>query len=199
MADTVTAKVRGSHFHEGRLVRPGEEITVSKDRHAELVAVGVVENPNASDAPSEWTNSLGEKVPHTGWLQEVGRPNAEPPPGSDSPTPGTGELQPVHEHEYLKPGETNPEPPAGSDSPPPGSGEVVAAGPAMVVENPASMIPPTEGLIERSAAPVGSSGPTEATGGGSPLLSASVRPVDEARPEAPEEPLKRGYVRRKDR
>ena len=97
-----------------------------------------VKRQKENGIPETWVDSQGRKRQHTSMLQHEGKPNDEPPPKSESPTPGRGLEAMVqhHQHEYLKPGETNPEPPAESDSPPPGQPAPLETGPPMVIENP---------------------------------------------------------------
>lgn len=139
MADTHTVKVRGTHYHQGELVQPGDEITVNSARKAELQASGIIEG-GASATLTPWIDSLGRRREHTGPLQQVGRPNEEPPAQSASPAPGAGLSDPMPAPLYLAPGEVNAEPQAGSTSPTAGTGEYVVEGKPMLIENPDSLV-----------------------------------------------------------
>jgi hypothetical protein len=91
-------------------------------------------------------------------LQHEGRPNDEPKP--EIPVelqfrPGDGSRPaPDDLSHHLEPGQVNPEPAPEIDEPfMHGAGaDVAPAGPAMIVENPDSLIPEHPGVIERGSA-----------------------------------------------
>lgn len=206
MADMTRVTVRPvKHYYDSehqRHVKPGDKpYEVSRVRATELRMNGMAEHLDADGKDARGLPA----TPQVRMLQhDDGRPNDEPPPESDSPAPGTG-VPP--RAEYVPPvpeGSTNPEPPAESDSPPPGTGEVAEAGPAMVVENPDSLIPHTEGFVERRESDQFRDHPHRQHRRAEDehvvtSASTAVKPVDESGPNAEEVPAKRGYVRRKDR
>lgn len=128
--------------------------TVTKVRAAELKANGLVEIVGERKAGASET-----RVPEIRMLQhDDGRPNDEPKPESNSPTPGDGVVAP--------------------------------AGPLMRVENPESLIPATEGVVERTeSAPA-------ATARAKPAAAA---PVSEDTAVAKEKPAPRGTTKVKSR